>query len=83
MAAHYVNPSGPPPERRGPPIEGEADAIAIVPFVPVRCKSCGSGKPRTYGQRGRIRYHECGECGLRFRSFEMPPSEIGDIELPG
>lgn len=93
MAAHYLNPSGPPPERRGPPIEGEDDAVPIVPFVPVRCPSCGEDahdldadqagggrrrKPRMYGRRGRVRYHFC-ECGVRFRSLEIPPSEVGDL----
>lgn len=80
MAAHYVNPSGPPPERRGPPIPGEDSIVDIVPFVPIRCRSCGRDKPRTYGQRGRVRYHEC-ECGHRYRSLELPPSQLDEIDL--
>lgn len=76
MASFPMNPGDRSP-RRGPPIEGEADAVAIVPFVPWRCPSCGDTKPRTYSQRGRIRYHLC-PCGLRFRSLEMSPECLAD-----
>lgn len=84
MAAHYyVNRTedGEPPRRRSP-IPHAEDAVAIVPFVPWRCPSCGDSKPRHYGQEGRVRYHECRECGLRYRSIELPPSEIEHPALP-
>ena len=78
MAAHYVTQHGDEPERKLPPIPGAEDAIACVPFVPWRCPSCGDGKPRTYGQRGLVRYHECRECGLQFRSLEMRGDDLGE-----
>jgi hypothetical protein len=77
---HIVINSVPDPQepRRGPPIEGENEALACVPFVPWRCPVCGSTKPRTYGQRGRVRFHEC--CGGRFRSVELTPEQLRDPE---
>jgi hypothetical protein len=65
-------------EPRGRPIPGESDAIACVPYVPWRCPRCGDAKPRTFGQRGRVRYHEC-SCGLRYRSLEIPPEDLDDL----
>lgn len=79
MAAYYVSPSE--PERRGKPIEGEGDAIAAVPFVPWRCPKCGDYKPRTYSQRGRVRYHQCQQCSLRFRSIEVDPDKLRELDL--
>jgi hypothetical protein len=80
MAAYYVNPE-PGPERRpsrSPPIPGADEAIAVVAFVPWRCPSCGDTKPRTYGRQGVVRYHEC-ECGLKFRSIELPQDELIEV----
>lgn len=81
MAPHYVIPEQPDQPRRGPPIEGaaEAEAIPCVPFIPWRCPTCNSTKPRTYSQHGSVRYHLCQECGLRFRSRELPASLIEEI----
>jgi len=50
-----------------------------VPYVPWRCKQCGDTKPRTYGQRGRVRFHECKRCGLFFKSLEIDPDQLGDL----
>lgn len=78
MAAYYVNKPAdtPQPARRGPPIEGEDESVAIVPYLPWRCPACGDPKPRTRGQRGRVRYHQCQACGLPFRSLEITASEV-------
>ena len=67
-----------PEPRRGPPIEGEELAVLCVPFCPWRCPRCGSAKPRTYGQRGRVRFHKC--CGLYFRSIELTPDQLRDLD---
>lgn len=80
MAAYYVSKPGDQPPRKGPPIPGEDEAVACVPYVPWLCPSCGERSPRTYGQRGRVRYHLC-SCGLRFRSIEIAPDQIGDADV--
>jgi len=49
---------------------------ATVPFVAVHCPSCAATKPRTYGVRGRMRWHRCQDCGLRFRSWELRPQQL-------
>lgn len=87
MAAHYLNPhrlpldQSPPMAPRRPPVEGEAEAVAIVPFVPWRCPSCGDSKPRTYSQRGRVRYHQCQACQLRYRSIEISAADLAEHPL--
>lgn len=80
MAPHYLIPDQPDPPRRGPLIEGaeDAEAIPCVLFVPWRCPSCKGTKPRTYSQRGSVRYHLC-PCGVRFRSREVPASVIEEL----
>lgn len=77
---YFVSTPGPPRDPSQRPVEGEDEAIAIVPFVPWRCPKCGSTSPRTYGQRGRYRYHLCAPCGLRFRSIELGPQHVKDLE---
>lgn len=57
----------------------DPEPLACVPFVPWRCPSCGDGKPRTYGQRGRVRYHQCQLCLLRFRSLERFPKSVAEL----
>lgn len=71
----------PEPDRRHPPIPNEEKAIACVPYVPWRCIRCGNLKPRTYGQRGRVRYHQCPECGVFYRSVEIDPGMLSDLDL--
>jgi len=41
-----------------------------VKFLPVRCPNCGSKKQRSYGTKGRLRYHQCRKCELKFKSIE-------------
>lgn len=52
------------------------DRLPIVPFCPFRCPRCGRSKPFTYGQKGRIRYHRCQECGTRYRSLELGRGDL-------
>lgn len=84
MAPHVIHRPEDEDDRRprGRPIPREEDAVDVVPFVPWQCRSCGSKKTFTYGQRGRTRYHECRECGLCYRSIELPPDEIRHPSLP-
>ena len=42
----------------------------VVKYHPIRCPSCESRSHRQYGTEGRLRYHRCKECGLRYRSWE-------------
>lgn len=51
------------------------DNTPAVPFLPFRCPRCRALKPRTYGQRGRVRYHLCAECKTRYRSVEVTSVE--------
>lgn len=46
-----------------------------VPFIAWRCPTCGNAKPRTYGRKGRVRYHEC-QCGTNFRSVEYEGQQL-------
>lgn len=52
------------------------DAVASVPYFPVRCPSCSATKPRTRGRRGRVRYHLCQQCGTPFRSLEQSAESL-------
>lgn len=58
------------------------DRLPVVPFVPFRCPKCRASKPFTYGSTGRMRYHRCQDCGTKFRSLELRPTEMADWE-PG
>lgn len=62
----------------------DAATTPLVPFCPFRCPSCGEAKPRTYGKTGRIRYHRCRACGLRYRSLELqrPPLFLPPVGAP-
>lgn len=59
------------------------DSLRAVAFVAVRCPRCNAAKPRTYGQRGRVRYHKCQQCGTKYRSIEMPLDEARTFHVPG
>jgi hypothetical protein len=67
--------------RQRPPADQDAERSPVVPFVPFRCPHCGAVHPRTYGQRGRTRYHRCRACLRLYRSLEIDPDDLG--ELPG
>lgn len=53
----------------------ERETYPVVPFTPFRCPECGADKPRTYGVNRNgypaSRYHECIQCGTRYRSLEV------------
>ena len=51
------------------------DDLGVVPYVPFRCPRCGA-VPRTYGRRGRTRYHRCRDCSGKFHSLEISPSDV-------
>lgn len=58
---------------RRPPVKlppDDADALPVVTYTPVRCPSCRSRYPITYGQYQRTRYHRCKACSCRFLSQE-------------
>jgi hypothetical protein len=43
----------------------------VVPFYArVRCPSCKAKGARQYGRVGMLRYHQCTNCGERFKSYE-------------
>lgn len=77
MSPYFVTQPG---DERRRAIPNEERAAVCVPFVPWRCARCGSTKPRTYGQRGRIRFHRC-SCGLFFRSIELGPEQVKRLEI--
>ncbi len=56
------------------------DRIPAVPYVPFRCPNCQKMNPRTYGTRGRMRYHKCQSCGVKYRSFEVSRDQVKDWE---
>jgi rubredoxin len=78
---HRPDDEDPNRRRGGQPVEHERDAVACVPFVPWCCPSCGDGKPRTYSKRGRVRYHQCQKCQLYFRSIEIDPEKLRELNL--
>lgn len=62
-------------------------SIRCVPFVPFRCPNCGKHKPFTYGVHGKMRYHKCGACGEKYRSWELSAGDVrgwgeGDLVPP-
>lgn len=59
-----------------------ADRLPLVPFCPFRCPSCDAGKPATYGQKGRLRYHRCKDCGTRYRSLELRREQLHGWTCP-
>jgi predicted Zn-ribbon and HTH transcriptional regulator len=71
------------PGRRRPvtpkPEDGAAtdyDQCAAVLFVPVRCPRCKSDNLKCYGNKLPIRYHDCKDCGCRFKSVEKTSDEV-------
>lgn len=58
------------------------DRLPLVPFCPFRCPRCGTSKPITYGQKGRIRYHRCQDCRTRYRSLELRSDQLGTFDPP-
>ncbi len=53
------------------PAESTAESGEIaVPYVRMRCPLCKSPKLRVTSTRGPIRWHRCGECEHKFKSFE-------------
>lgn len=52
--------------------EAEADEPVAVPYVRVacRCPKCGNENPKVTSSRGEIRFHRCGRCDHRFKSYE-------------
>lgn len=61
--------------QRGQPHE-ENRRWLVVPFVKVACPRCGRKDRETYGVQGRVRWHRCADCDLRFKSIEYPPSQV-------
>lgn len=62
------------------------DRLPIVPFCPWRCPHCGRSQTKTYGQRGRLRYHRCTYCRTKFRSVEIAERDLATwqpVNLPG
>lgn len=70
-------------QRRLPPPDDDGQMPPpLVPFIPYRCPHCGRYKPDTYATRGRMRYHRCGFCHRRYRSWEISAESIGDTWIP-
>jgi DNA-directed RNA polymerase subunit RPC12/RpoP len=63
---------------------GDDDTVPVVPFVAFRCPRCGRHNPFTDGVIGRLRYHVCQNCGLKYKSYELPATAVRDWggELP-
>ncbi len=55
------------------------DNSPLVPFVPFSCPDCKQHKPRTHRQQGKIRYHQCGHCGTRYRSIQLAPEDVMEL----
>ena len=56
----------------------------VLPMaVELRCPDCRAKKPITYGVRGRIRYHECQECGATtgLQVHHLDETRPFDLEL--
>lgn len=54
--------------------------LAVVPYVPVRCRQCGARHARTTGRHGARRYHLCRECGAQFLSVELDSSTLEPVD---
>jgi ssDNA-binding Zn-finger/Zn-ribbon topoisomerase 1 len=50
--------------------ESSGDRWKVVKYHPIRCPDCGSRSHRQYGTEGRLRYHRCKNCEVRYRSWE-------------
>lgn len=62
--------------------DDDGDRIPVVPFVPFRCPRCARHKPFTHKVRGRFRYHRCQHCGCKYKSIEVPASQVTGWPLP-
>jgi uncharacterized protein (DUF983 family) len=64
--------------RRAPDdeLDDQGVELLVVPYVPVRCPSCGRHKVFTYAVRGAIRWHRCQLCGQRYKSQEMAAADV-------
>jgi len=66
----------PEPEFAAAPAPNVDDGTPVVLYLPVRCPQCHEAKPATDGVHdrndGRVRYHLCRHCSLKFRSVEVP-----------
>jgi len=51
----------------------DPDRRPVVQFVPIICPDCRTRNYDHEGTRGRIRYHRCRDCSLRFMSVEQIP----------
>ena len=58
--------------RPEPPAD-DPDGLPVAVWVPILCPVCGSRRHRCEGTHGRVRYHDCTDCGARFKSLEIPP----------
>lgn len=59
------------------------DSLRAVPLVLPQCPRCGSLEQRTYGTKGRVRYHRCLKCETGFRSIQMTHAEAKAFEVVG
>ena len=68
------------PRRERSPARELEPGVPVVPFVPVRCPRCRElaelEAASVVGRAGGklLREHECGACGLTFRSREVDPA---------
>jgi len=60
---------------KGESNESSKDRWQVVRYHPIRCPGCESRSHRQYGTEGRLRYHRCKMCGLRYRSWEEVPGD--------
>lgn len=62
--------------------DDDSDFYPTVPRVPPRCPRCGKNRARCTGQNrsGVTRYHRCLSCGQRFRSMEVEPPSLDQVD---
>lgn len=64
-------------DRLDPPPKPALGVNGIYPCIvwnPIRCPKCGSLNATGKGvKKSGLRYHQCADCGTRFKSKEAPP----------
>lgn len=68
-------PTNPQARRPEPETFVDSEGVAVVDYVVTRCPNCGGGRCRVYKTALPFRWHECRDCGEKFKSVDLAHEE--------